>query len=236
MEAVVEKTQSVNPVRTASSEPIVFKIVTTERDKQKVYRFRYDVYVEEMNRKQKWANHVTKTIQEPLDRTAIILAAFQGNEVVGTCRMNFSNDTEFEYADLYEFDRFESLYPGRVAFFSKLMIKPELRKGMLFMKFMREIYKIMRIEDMEVSLLDCNDHLIKSFTKVGYRQYKESFQHPEYGWVTPMVVYHRDEEHFKKMNSPVYELCRHFNRTERLPKFEINLPKLQLPIPQMASI
>ncbi len=220
MQTTVSKDEFIRAENRASTAPIVFKIVTNKSDLEKVFKFRYQIYIEEMHRLQKWADHSLKVIREPLDRTGIIVAAFQGDEVVATCRLNISRDTTFDYAELYDFEQFEKLFPGRVSFITKLMIKPELRKGTLFIRFMKELFKILRTEGVCVNVIDCNDHLVKPFAKLGFQQYQEKINHPEYGHVTPMVMYNRDEVYFETVRSPLSELCRFFNAMEKLPVFE----------------
>ena len=46
---------------------IELRRVTTSADCEAIYRFRYSVYVEEMNRPQRYANHEYKRISDPLD-------------------------------------------------------------------------------------------------------------------------------------------------------------------------
>ena len=47
----------------------LFKIVeaTSPEDRERVYRFRYQLYVEEMGRTQQYADDTAQTICEPLD-------------------------------------------------------------------------------------------------------------------------------------------------------------------------
>src|SRR5205823_6119550 len=56
----------------------------TEEEKLAVYRFRYDVYVEEMGRYGAVADHVRRLLVEPEDETARIFFAAQEGEVVAT--------------------------------------------------------------------------------------------------------------------------------------------------------
>jgi hypothetical protein len=52
-------------------------LAETEAEKQAVYRFRYDVYVEEMGRYGGAADHVNRLLVEPEDATARIFYARQ---------------------------------------------------------------------------------------------------------------------------------------------------------------
>jgi len=67
-----------------------FKIrkVNTPDEREAVYRFRYSVYVEEMNRPKKYADHASRKITDPLDEHGDIFAVFEGPRVVGTVRVN----------------------------------------------------------------------------------------------------------------------------------------------------
>lgn len=199
---------------TSSVDKVVFRICESDADRLKAFQFRYEVYVEEMGRNQRHANHASRTIIEPLDETAIVVGAFKGDEIIGTCRLNFSRDTEFAYSELYDFARFENLYPGKVVFITKLMLKPEFRKGLTFMRFMQELFRIIRIEGGAVNIIDCNDHLVRPFSKLGFQQYQEKFDHPEFGSVTPMVMYNFDTEYFESVRSPLASICSLFNSLE----------------------
>ena len=57
----------------------------TSDELEAVYHFRYLIYVEEMQRKQAYADHVRRRIVDPLDDGAVNLVAWSGSEVVGTC-------------------------------------------------------------------------------------------------------------------------------------------------------
>lgn len=51
------------------------RLATTEADRRAVYRFRYEVYVNEMKRVQTYADHEQRVIEELLDKTGYILIA-----------------------------------------------------------------------------------------------------------------------------------------------------------------
>lgn len=51
-------------------------LATTESDRNAVFRFRYEIYVREMKRFQKYADHGKGMIEEPLDKTRSSLVMF----------------------------------------------------------------------------------------------------------------------------------------------------------------
>ena len=77
------------------AEKVQIKQAISESEKDDIFKFRYRIYIEEMSRKQKYADHAAKTIKEPLDDDAYLLAAYDSDGLlIGTCRTNhFSNLT-----------------------------------------------------------------------------------------------------------------------------------------------
>lgn len=61
----------------------------TEDEKEAVYCFRYEIYVEEMNRYREIADHENRMFREPEDDTARIFYAAQDGQVVATSRFNW---------------------------------------------------------------------------------------------------------------------------------------------------
>jgi hypothetical protein len=173
-----------------------------EEDKAQIFRLRYDVYVEEMQRKQKHALHERRLVVEPLDGTAALLGAFAGTRAVGTCRINFSSSSSFENRELYDFDSFERIYPGRVAFITKMIVRPEYRRGPLFRDLSKAVYRAVAERGCGVMVIDCNDHLVNAFTRQGFVAYRGKQPHPDFGHVTPMALYINDLEHLEKVRSP----------------------------------
>ena len=89
----------------AKLKDLIIRRAETAADLEKLYRFRYAVYVEEMGRPQRYADHGRKRIEEPLDAPAANFIALKDEEVVGCVRWNGGQDTDFgEYVDLDEGD------------------------------------------------------------------------------------------------------------------------------------
>src|SRR5262245_37915885 len=87
--------------------PIEIRRVTAPDELMAVYRQRYAVYVEELKYRQRYANHVTRMVVEPLDTGAHILGAFEEGVLVGSLRINFGNESALgDYVELYEMRRF----------------------------------------------------------------------------------------------------------------------------------
>ena len=191
------------------------KEVQTSADWDEVYRFRYLIYVEEMDRLQEYADHNQKLIQEPLDRSGHVLAAYADDgHIVGTVRFNVGVDEHFGlYVDLYHLKEFGQFFPSCISITTKLMIAAECRKGRLAMNLALECYDRGLNLGTCFDCIDCNEPLVGFFMKLGYRQIYPSVRHPEYGEVTPLVLVMHDTEYLKSIRSPLAKLSARFKDT-----------------------
>ena len=192
-------------------------VAAAENERNGIFRLRYEVYVEEMGREQKYAIHEQRLVAEPLDKNAVILGAFLGERAVGTCRINFSANSLFDNSDLYDFDRFERQYPGRVAFVTKMMVAPDFRGSCLFSDLSKAAFAVVKDHCGGVVVIDCNEHLVSAFERLGFRSYRGRLRHPNYGIVTPMYLEVADEAHLRAVSSPL------LNFVSPLEQKEINL-------------
>jgi hypothetical protein len=189
--------------------PIIRKAVTRV-DREKVYRFRYDVYMREMGRTQVYADHEHERIEEPLDEHGIILAAFVGEEVVGTVRLNRARDGDLGwYPALYGMAEVAGeLHPEHTSISTKLMVAREHRRTALAGRLALSLYQVALEAGVLVDFINCNAALVGYFVRLGYRRYRETVEHPEYGEVVPMVLSLRDEAHLRSVGSPFLRVLR----------------------------
>lgn len=191
---------------------VVIRLVSGDDERRSVYEFRYRIYVEEMHRPQAYADHASRQIVDPFDETAVVVAAFDGPRIVGTQRLNVGSQSDFgEYADFYNMRAFGSYWPHQLSMSSRLMVDPDYRRTMVPMQLAINCYKLALDEGSRFDFMDCNDHLIGYFKKLGFRQLFARFTHPEYGKVTPMVLAGWDSGHLDCVRSP---LRKHLPRSQ----------------------
>lgn len=188
------------------------KLAETDQELEGIYRFRYNIYVEDMKRNQEYADHSRRIVREPLDeKGADILGIWDNGSVVGTVRYNWASTSDLGYyADLYSMDIVGDYHPKKTSITTKLMVLKPSRNLLLAVKLACSLYEIGRQGGFEFDFIDCNDHLIRFFEFLGYRKYKERVFHHEYGEVTPMIMVGSDYEHLKKCRSPFVKLCEKF--------------------------
>jgi len=70
-------------------------IAETDAEKEKIFRLRYEIYIEELKRKPNLANHRSKQLVDEIDHWAILLYAKVGTEYIGTMRVNIGLIDDF---------------------------------------------------------------------------------------------------------------------------------------------
>jgi hypothetical protein len=142
------------------------------------------------------------------------IAAFDADgEVIGTVRTNFCRDTPDVsfYADLYGLSTLGGdLHPSVTSVTTKLMVSPAYRHGHLAIKIVSASYKAGLTGAIKFDFIDCNPPLEAFFQRLGYRRYRGTVHHPEYGEVVPMLLELLNIAHLEKVGSPFVRVFRAF--------------------------
>lgn len=181
------------------------RVATSPAEREAIFRLRYAIYVEEMGRRQRYADPVARRIEEPLDEHGVLLGAWdERGELVGTVRNNYEGFGL--YHELYELDRAGPLL-ARTAITTKLMVVPQLRhRARLGLELAVACYKDAIALGVVLCFIDCNPPLVPMFTSLGYRHYRSPIHHPEYGEVEAMVLGLTDRAWLERVGSPFVPL------------------------------
>lgn len=183
----------------------IIKIAQTEAIKQAIYKFRYQIYIEEMGKPYQQADHSKKILTDYLDDTATLLYAEQEGEIIGTVRINWGKDVEtFKYFDDSNFgiSIFKHFPPQTFSFNSRLMLSSKYRKSMLAKDLAEKSYFLGRNNQVQFNFISCNPLLTPFFFRLGFRNYKKSFLDQNSGEQIPMVLIVEDVEHLYTVKSP----------------------------------
>jgi predicted GNAT family N-acyltransferase len=185
---------------------------------ERLYRFRYRIYVEEMNRKQKYADHAGKRITDPLDDFATNLSAWNAdNEIIGAVRINFARDGDLlGYEKFYIMDSVGDAHPRSTCITTRLMIAPEYRGSLLAIRLAVAAYERALNNGITQDFIDCNDHLVQFFIRLGYKRYLPKQVHEEYGEVTCMRLDGHDRVHLERVRSPFVESLNRWEKGDQV--------------------
>lgn len=187
---------------TLGETPLVTIKETSLAELPEIAQLRYQVYVSEMNRMQKYADHDNKMIVDPLDDTAVILGAEANGQFVGTARVNFCSDGNLgDYADFYEIDQSPECWL-RSSITTRLMVRPKFRGTRLPLQLAQASFDIGLKNNIRWNYIDCNPPLVSFFKRLGYvERFKK--EHVEYGDVSCMRLDLYDQDHLAAVGSPL---------------------------------
>jgi ubiquinone/menaquinone biosynthesis C-methylase UbiE/CRP-like cAMP-binding protein/GNAT superfamily N-acetyltransferase len=190
---------------------LIVKLAETEAEKEIVYSLRYQIYIDELNRSQAYADHNKKWIKEPWDEYAFLLYAMDRDEVIGTVRLNLKKDGPMEYEELYSLERFAPFYPNLVSMTTKLLVKESYRNSVAASLLVMTAYEMYRKWGLVFNFIDTRPHLVRLYQQLGFRFYKENINHPEFGNAIPLVIVLDDIEYLKEVRSPFIRIAKKFH-------------------------
>jgi len=180
------------------------KVAQTDAERDAIYRFRYQVYIEEMGKPYRHADHERKRLSDPLDENATLLYFAREDKILGTLRINWGEDlTAFRtFAKSFNLGRFKSFPATSISFCSRLMVHKDHRSSAIAAHLSTAAYQLGRDRGVQFNFVHCVPRLLRLFERMGFRQYKQHFQDAEVGEQVPLVLVVEDIEHLKAIGSP----------------------------------
>lgn len=187
--------------------------VTTDAERDQVYRFRYDVYVDEMDRYGETADHADRRLIEADDKHARLVLIKHRDRVIGTARLSCGGDAgalNDRIVAQYDLQPFLDAVPHEhIAVGERLMVAPEYRGGPLLFRFIAE--SIVKCRALGIQLLfgDCEPHLLNPYQALGYRTYtRRHVNKPETGYLIPIVFVLGDLDYLRAIDSPLWNVLK----------------------------
>ncbi len=162
----------------------------SDEDREELFGFRYAIYVEEMGRYRRIADHEGRRLVEPEDANGILYGARDGGKVVGTSRMNLgARGFSDRQVGQYGLAPFLAEVPAElIAVGERMMVAPHLR-GSTVGPRLRDLSRG-DLEAAGVRLLfgNCEPHLLSLYLSSGARTYAEhNINSEDAGYLIPLL-------------------------------------------------
>ena len=180
-------------------------IASSEEERSVVYRFRYEVFVQELKLFQDSADHEKRSFSNEHDRTAHLIYAKDVDGSIGTARINWGGDTPMsrEFRETYHLNRFEIVAPPEsFMVVTRLAVAKGARGGRIPLLLMRFCATFAKEHNAYLSFCDCQPHLLRLYETLGFRPYAPPYNDPAYGIMVPLLNIGSDSEHLSKIQSP----------------------------------
>ena len=194
------------------------RLAKTPKEKEQVFKLRYQIYVEELGYTQHYANHEQKRIEEPLDKSGHIFVALKNCNLVGTARSNYARKSDLGYyVELYKKSEIaKDAHPLYTSICTKFMVIQNQRRKGIGLGLMQAHYSQMLIDRIKFDFIDCEPQMIPFFQKLGYQPI-EMVDHPEYGSGLAMMLDVFNFKHLEQVKSPFQQLYRNFLEYQEVP-------------------
>ena len=183
---------------------LTIRPIGSAQELEAVAQLRYQVYVNELGRRPIGLDDDLQRLVDPEDAYSIVLAAFDGDKMVGTFRITpvdqLSDDSSWR--ELYDNGRFP-VEPQQQYIFSRMIATNDYREKGLASVFFKASFDCIRQAGGELAFLHCPSHLVSLYEVMGFRRYKPGFVHEEAGFRIPMVMITGDWGHFEAVKSPL---------------------------------
>lgn len=199
-----------------TNEQIRIELACSKKDREKIYRFRYQVYVEEMGKLLPGADHKRRLIADDLDEDnrGLLFYALAGSEIVGTMRLHIGQASDFpdyliENMALDKFQNFTAINPAsQLSYTSKTMVSSRYRRSQAFYLLSSTIYDTFRKHNSPFNFTVGAPYMVALYEQLGHRRYKSNFSVPGYGYMAPMVLMAQDIDHLRQVRSPLWRVAR----------------------------
>ena len=201
---------------------IAIRPAESEADREAIYRLRYDVYVEEMGRYRSVADHEKAHLKEPEDDTSRLFCAVdEDGKVVGTMRVTWGGDTDFNQRmiDQYDLEPFlQSVPREQMIVGERFMVTPDQRGSDVIFKLFQTYLQLVNEKRIQLIFGDCEPHLLNLYLGFGFRTYtRRNVNSPETGYLIPLVMVPEDIDHFRTVESPLVGVVKDFGEDCRTP-------------------
>src|SRR5262249_29290229 len=106
------------------------------------------------------------------------------------------------YALLHRLHELDTVSPEQISMTSKLIIAEKYRNRGAMLRLAHALFRIGVSRGVAVDFIDCEQHLIPMYYRLGYRQTAEMpFEHPELGPRYPMRLF-TDRSYLSRVRSP----------------------------------
>jgi hypothetical protein len=190
------------------------RFAETKAEFRASYQLRHKIYVEGMNRFSDKSNHELKELQDEHDKNARAIVAIKKNKTIGTLRIFWGGDTHFtqEHEKTYHISKFTSLLQAKkICIVERLMVENNARGSLTILRMYQEVMNFVLKNRVEVVLLNCEQHHMNSYLKLGFRPFAQQTMYPGIGPVTPMALVVGDYKYLQSIGSSFSQLINEEN-------------------------
>jgi hypothetical protein len=203
------------------------RVAETEEEREAIFRFRYSVYVEELNRKLGGADHARRVVHDDEDDrpyTLLLYTAGEDGALTGTVRLRHwaPGAVPAKERATFSMERFPGLERLGVAEGGRLMIRPDQRGQLGLVSMACAMYQLMAGElGVDLGFLNCATGLVRHYRLMGFRTYAGRLVPTPDGIEVPLVILLSDAAHLERAGAFIAPFVSCFFGPGRRPALDV---------------
>jgi predicted GNAT family N-acyltransferase len=190
-------------------------------DKQSVFRLRYEIYVEEMDRYRSISDEGNRVMIEDVDALSRFLIAEEDGQIVGAMRWTWGGDHPFteRHIEQYFLQPFLDHMPAeQLIVGERFMVTKELRGSNLLFQMLCRYLEFCNDHRIQLVFGDCEPHLLNLYVGLGFRPYSDkNINSTETGYLIPLILVPEDVDYMNGIGSPLAGYLKDFGGDKRIP-------------------
>jgi len=209
----------------AESETV--SVATTQEEREAIYHFRYQVYVEELRRDYPDADHDRKWLRDEDDEQDYTVNLYMGppDQILSVVRLLIwpAGQVPEDYHRSFSMEIFPGIEDLVTSEIGRLMVKPSARGKTVFPSLINAMYEHLVQRDSQLSFLYCVPGLVKHYRRnLGTRPYGGRLIQAGSSVGIPMVIIVSDSDHFAQSGAIVSDLSKKYFDTGKRPKLDVS--------------
>jgi hypothetical protein len=200
------------------------RLATTSEELIASYQLRYKIYIEDMGRLKEKGNNTLKELRDSYDDSARTVVAIKNQKAIGTLRILWGGDTEFDQNLLKTYHVtpfFKDLDKSEICIVERLMVDKNHRGSSTMLRLYKETLRFIIDRKIELLLLASEPNQVTHYQRLGGHVFAKSYLYPGIGPVFPIAQAMGDYQYFEKIRSPFALLTkpgdwRHFHKMETI--------------------
>jgi len=203
------------------------RIATTREEREAIYRFRYQVYVEELKRDYPDADHERRWLRDDDDDRDYAVNLYMGpvDQIVGTVRLLVwpAGEVPKHYFEMFSMDIFPGIEELNTAETGRLMIRPTVRGKNVFPSLMGAMYDELVARESQLCFLYCVPGLVKHYRRtLGTRPYNGRLIQAGSSVGIPMVMIVSDSDHFMSCGAFIGDKSKQYFAGDERPRVDVS--------------
>lgn len=197
----------------------------TPREREAIYRFRYQVYIEELKYNLA-ADHERKWLRQDADDEPSSTLLYTGTpeEITSTVRVRAWQPGQVppDVRRASSLERFPGIEKLGVSHIGRLMIRRTLRGKLVLPSLLAAGYELLAGEmRSDLAFLECIPGIVRYYRQLGARPYGGRLVDHGYSSAIPLVIVLSDEAHLRRSGSIVAPLVRKYFGPGKRPPLEL---------------